>query len=112
MQEVFLGKIKRVTFGFLPDTPAFGLELDFSLDGGSLGVSTGGYISFNAAKHNEYCKWTVDDQRAATAHCMFTIIDYMNDAKVTDINKLVNIPIEIILNNNCFSSFRILTEVL
>lgn len=110
--ELILGKIQSVNFGFIPDSPLFGLELTFSLDGGSTYVSTGGALSFNASKHTEYCKWTIEDQRIAAMNVMQEIIQYMKDAKITEINKFVGIPVEVCLTNNRFTYFRILKEVL
>lgn len=111
-EEKVLGKIKRATFGFIPDSPLFGLELDFSLNGGCTGVGTAGYLSFNAAKHSEYCKWTPAEQRDAAATVTMELIQLLRDAKVNDVSKLAGIPVEVTLDRNCFKSFRILTEVL
>ena len=110
--EVILGKIESVSFGFIPDTPLFGLELKFSLDGGASQVSTGGAMAFNAADYTKYCKWTIEDQRIAAISTLREMIQYMKDAKITEINKFIGIPVEVCLTNNRFTSFRILTEVL
>lgn len=106
-----LGKISDVRFGFIQDTPLFGLTLTFSLEGGTSFVQSS-ELSFNASKHNEHCKWSLADQSLYASMTMLEIVDLLRKAKVDDIMKLKNVPVDVTLENRTFKSFRILTEVL
>lgn len=100
MDKQILGKIKSAKIGFIDDTPLFGLELAFSLDGGSSYISNGLDLTFNA-DHIATCDTVIGN-----------IIMYMRAAKVNSIDQLVGIPVEVYIKNNAFVTFRILTEVL
>ena len=112
MIEVFLGKISSADVMFVPDTPVLGLELIFSLDGGSIYIATNGMYGYNASKHTKYCKWSVEDQKLGAYEAMSFINKILIDAKVTCVSKLVGVPVEVTTDQNTFKSFRILKECL
>lgn len=109
MEEKVLGKIKSVDVqligGYL-----LGIDFIFSLDGGSSGVDSGGKYTVNVS---DGCKYESDEDRNASyANSLNYIKQFLNDAKVEKVQDLKNLPVEVIIENNMFKSFRILTEVL
>lgn len=111
MEEKYLGKIINVEFGQDSDRPfMFGLQLTFGFEGG--GVTDGGQYTFNLnnepwLKSGKYKdKWIyIEDQ-------MIFIDKILTDAKVNYVSQLKGKPIEVIIENQIFKDFRILTEVL
>lgn len=112
--EKVLGKISHASFGICGyQDAALGLSLTFSLSGGSSGVSTTKAAwDVNRMECSEFSKWTEDDRDKQYVEIMRHLSDLLNDAKVTDVSKLVGIPVEVTLDNNTFKEFRILKEVL
>jgi len=107
--EKLLGKISDVRFGFIPDYPfLFGLDLTFKLSDSS-GIGTGGKYTVNIS---EACKWSEEEKNAALIDMINQVIKIMKDAKITNISDLKNKPVEVTIDRNIFTDFRILTEVL
>lgn len=111
MTEKILGKISSAEYGQLKAMPfLFGLQLTFSLNGGSQGVSDGGKFTVNIS---DSCKWESEESKHLA---VMDLIEYTDDiltvAKVNYVSELVGKPVEVELENNTFKSFRILTEVL
>lgn len=106
-----LGKITDAQFGLIPDhSYLMGIILTFSMDGGSMEVSCGGTYTVNVSKE---CKWPAKGERAeAICRAWDDIKDLLDEAKVHTIEELKGIPVEIILKDRTFKSFRVLTEVL
>lgn len=110
-----LGKITDVTFGTgLGYRDAmFGLMLTFG--GESWGVGDGGrWLAWSPSiiKPDEYTKWTEEDRDKHFARICRSIDKLLTEAKVSNINDLLGIPVEVTFENMTFSDFRILTEVL
>lgn len=106
MSEKLLGKIKRAEYGTVPDRPfLMGLTLDFSFESSGVGA----YYVVNMSKE---CKWENLDRKDTIEKTCDEIYKILNDAKVNSVSQLKNIPVEVVLENNTFKSFRILTEVL
>ena len=108
MTEKFLGKIKFAEFGTVRDYPfLIGLQLRFIM-GGS-GVGDGGSNTVNISPE---CRWEESERKAAITVMVERINKILEDAKVNYVSELVNKPVEVTLEKNCFKDFRILTEVL
>ena len=108
MQEKLLGKITFAEFGQYPDRPfLFGLQLGFDFNGS--GVFDGGRYTINIS---DECRW----ERIEKLEAIEVIINHLDktlkDAKVNFVSGLIGKPVEVILENNTFKDFRILTEVL
>lgn len=108
-----LGKIQSVRFGFGGyQDGQFGLSL--TLGGKSWGVQTfiGGAWCLSI-KVTEYTKWTEQDRDSEYAEMCRKIDKLMSDAKVDDVAKLKNIPIEAEFDDSrTLKDWRILTEVI
>lgn len=107
-EEKLLGKIDFAEYGIYPDRPfLFGLQLGFSFNGCS--VTDGGRYVVNISEH---CKWEkMERQEAITKQADF-LRDILKDAKCNYVSELRGKPVEVVIKNNMFKSFRILTEVL
>lgn len=110
MNGKILGKIQRAEIGTDYDYPfLFGLKLDFSLEGGSMGIGDRSRYTVNLSKE---CKWEQCERQQAITELVEHIYDILNAAKVRNVSDLVGIPVEVTIENNTFKDFRILTEVL
>ena len=101
-----LGKITKASFGKLYDRPnIFGLFLEFG--GQSWGIGDGGRYAFNI----EY-KGADGERNVAALKVADTVKDILDEAKVSTVDQLIGIPVEVTTEGNMFKSFRVLTEVL
>lgn len=107
-----LGKISSVRFGEggYQDCQ-FGLFMSFSFAGSGVQTSIDGGWS-RSLKVSEHTKWSEEDRLRQFGECMVKINDLMIKAKVSDIQKLVGIPIEAEFDGNLLKDWRILEEVL
>lgn len=104
-----LGKITSAEYGMVPDYPfLFGLQLRFDLADHS-SVGCGGSYTRNIS---EECKWTTEKRMCEITKSVDEVYKILKDAKVYYVSQLVNKPVEVIIEKNCFKDFRILTEVL
>ena len=104
-----LGKITFAEYGTIKDHPFLvGLQLGFKLGDGT-SVMDGGSNTVNI---NEECKWEEAEREAAITVSVEKVYEILKDAKVNYISELINKPIEVTIDKNCFKDFRILTEVL
>lgn len=110
MVEKLLGKITFAEFGTIHDMPfLFGLQLGFNM-GKDGSVMDGGRYTINISPE---CKWgSLEERNARMFELMREINQILEDAKVHRVSDLIGKPVEVTLDRNCFSSFRILTEVL
>lgn len=108
-EEKLLGKIESAEFGHYPDRPFLvGLQLCFSFK--RSGVCDGGKYTVNISPE---CRWESNEERhEAFVHCFDYLDMILNDAKVNYVSELKGKPVEVLLVNNAFKDFRILTEVL
>jgi len=99
MENKMLGKIEKAEFGMISDRDyLFGLII--TLKSGATGVISDHVANMNIAENErivEISKFTYN---------------LLKDAKVTSVDKLVGVAVEITFNGNVLESFRILTEVL
>lgn len=108
MNETILGKITEVSFGV--NDGRFGLLLTLS---GSWSVMTTEQAwDPETVPPAEYAKWTIADQDAELAKICRKISKLLNEAKVSEVSQLLNIPIEFTSKGGILDSWRILTEVL
>jgi hypothetical protein len=111
-QEKLLMKITHATFGLGGYQEAqLGLHLTFS--GKSQGVSKSyAHWDYESIEHSDNCKWEENDRTESLADVLRKLSRLLKDAKVSSVDRLVGVPVEVTLEANTFSDFRILTEVL
>lgn len=109
MTGKILGKIDFAEYGTVRDYPfLIGLQLGFKLGNGT-GVMDGGSNTINISKE---CRWEESEREAAVTVSVEKVYQVLEDAKVNYVSQLVNKPVEVTIDKNCFKDFRILTEVL
>lgn len=109
MTGKILGKINFAEYGTIKDYPfLIGLQLGFKLGDGTY-VMDGGINTINIS---EECKWEEAERKAAITVSVEKIYQILKDAKVNYVSELINKPVEVTIDKNCFKDFRILTEVL
>lgn len=109
MTGKILGKIDFAEYGTVKDYPfLIGLQLGFKLGDGTY-VMDGGINTINIS---EECKWEEAERKAAITVSVEKIYQILKDAKVNYVSELINKPVEVTIDKNCFKDFRILTEVL
>ena len=109
MTVKILGKITFAEYGTVKDYPfLMGLQLGFKLSDGT-GVMDGGSNTINISKE---CKWEEGEREAAITVSVEKVHKILEDAKVNYVSELINKPVEVTIDKNCFKDFRILTEVL
>ncbi len=109
MTEKILGKISNIQFG--KKEGRIGLWLTLS---GSYSVQTS-YECWDpegTKPVGKGFKWTEEDRDKQLIVIMRTISKLLNQAKVENVNDLLNIPVEIEFQNNMLKDWRILEEVL
>lgn len=109
MTGKILGKIDFAEYGTIRDYPfLIGLQLGFKLGDGT-GVMDGGSNTINIS---EECRWEESEREAAVTVSVERVYQILKDAKVNYVSQLINKPVEVTIDKNCFKDFRILTEVL
>lgn len=107
-EEKMLGKIDFAEYGTFPDRPfLLGLQLGFSFNGS--GVMDGGKYTVNISKQ---CRWEEAERQEAITKQAEYLSNILKDAKCNYVSELKGKPVEVIIQDNTFKSFRILTEVL
>ena len=109
MTGKILGKITSAEFGTIGDYPfLIGLQLGFKLADGCE-VMSGAKYTVNISKE---CRWEESERKEAITVSVEKVYQILKDAKVNYVSQLVNKPVEVTIEKNCFKDFRILTEVL
>jgi hypothetical protein len=111
--EKRLGKITSVRFGRGGYQDAMmGLTLSFGGEGWGVFTTLGDVWDPATTKWTEMCRWTeVDRDRHLAVMCR-EISKLLKDAKVDDVAKLKDRPVECTFDGSMLKDFRILTEVL
>jgi hypothetical protein len=110
--EKKLGKIQNVYFGIGGYQDAM-LGLHVTLGGGSWGVGDGRFAwDAELIKHSNYSQWTEEDRDKHYAEILRYVSKLLNDAKVSSVDKLKGIPVEVTFDGNLLKEWRVLTEVL
>ena len=105
-----LGKITAVSFGkggYQDAMFGFGFNFDFS-EGWSVSDWKGTW----AGKPSYSAKWTEKERDTMLCSYFLEIRDIMEAARVDNFKQLVGKPVELTMNGNSLSSWRILAEVL
>ena len=109
MIERVLGKIVSAEYGMVKDYPfLFGLQLNFKIGDGTF-VGCGCKYTENI---REDCKWTKEERQSSITKSVEKVNQILKDAKINYVSQLIGKPVEVIIENNSFKDFRILTEVL
>ena len=109
MTGKILGKIDFAEYGTVKDYPfLIGLQLGFKLGDGTH-VMDGGSNTINISKE---CKQEEAERESVITVSVEKVYQILKDAKVNYVSELVNKPVEVTIEKNCFKDFRILTEVL
>lgn len=109
MTEKLLGKIEKVYFGDGGYQGAqFGLTLCFYMSGSGITA----FVNGGWKERPESAQWTEQDRAIQQSNLCMKIIEILKKAKVDDVYKLKNIPVEVIVENGCLISWRVLEEVL
>ena len=107
-----LMKIRSVTFGMGGYQEAqFGLNLDFESNSTFVSAMICGGWDYSI-ECDKYTKWTEETRTKDMADMCKTISEILKAAKVQTIDKLKNIPVEVVIESSTIKSFRILEEVL
>ena len=109
----YIGKISNVKFGLCDYTPTeIGITIDLSFDNRVISYN---YTEVDLATKVSEIGYDIEmvDYMDGLVKIIKSISKLLRDANVTDIQDLVDIPIEVTLNDNKdIESWRILTEVL
>lgn len=112
--EKKLGKIVSVSFGLggYQDCQ-LGLSLGFegSKDCWGCGAFIGNWDP-ESIKHDKHSKWSEGDRAVWHDDVMRKLSKILKQAKVNSVDKLKNIPVEVIFDGNMLKDWRILEEVL
>lgn len=107
--ENVLMKIESVTLGSGGYQGAmFGVSFTFSTKSTGIGTFWGAW----GGKRSDHAKWTEQDRLNQLGEMCLKIDKLLTEAKVSSLDKLKGIPVEVTIENNTFKDFRILTEVL
>lgn len=106
------GKITNVVFGYGGYQDAqFGLSLSFEGKGWGCGTFIAGGWSLDITA-DEYAKWTEEDRIRTMGEMVLKVNVIMQKAKVHDVTKLLNKPVEVTFESNTLKDWRIFEEVL
>lgn len=108
--EKVLMKIDRAYVGFGGYQDVM-IGIWFSFSGSGSGVSDGRNGTW-AREPDEHCKWTKESQVEYLGHLMLKISKWLTEAKVSSVDKLKGIPVEVTFEGDALKDWRILTEVL
>lgn len=107
-----LGKIQGVYFGHGGYQDAC-LGISFTLGGEGWGVGDSRTAwDANLIKCSDHCKWTEGDRDQQYAEIMRYISDLLRDAKVSKVEDLKGIPVEVTFDVMTLKEWRVLSEVL
>lgn len=108
MNDTILGKISKVFFG--KSDGRFGLWITLS---STWSVQTQ-YTCWDPIEvtPDENHKWTEEDRDMELIKIMNKVSELLKQARIDDINDLLNIPVEFSFSKGILSEWRILEEVL
>lgn len=106
-----LGKISSVTFGLGGYQDAcIGIHFTFEGEGWGVGYTKSAWDS-NIIKWSKNSKWTEEDRSKQYDEIVRYISGLLKDAKVSTVDKLKGIPVEVEFEGFTIKNWRILTEV-
>lgn len=107
-----LGKIKSVKFGLGGYQDAT-IGLHVTLAGTVWGVcDSRSAWDAETIKWTEHCNWTEADRDKQYAELVRYVSKLLKEAKVSSVDQLKGIPVEVTFEGNSLKEWRILTEVL
>lgn len=110
--EKKLGKIRSVRFGHGGYQDAcIGIHFDLGGEGWGVMDSRSAWDA-NIIQHSEHTKWTEEDRDKEYTEIVRYISDLLKDAKVSSIDKLKGVPVEVAFEGQVLKKWRILTEVI
>lgn len=104
-----LGKIQSAVFGYGGYQDAM-IGVSFILSGEGWGVTD--FWGDWAVKRSDGAKWSEDDRIKLLGAMVMRLNTLLSQAKVTEVNELIGIPVEVTFENNTLQSWRVLKEVL
>ena len=111
MRETKIGKISHVRYGLGGYQDAMlGISFTLSSEGWGVGDFWGAWSSM--IEHTEYCKWTEESRIKSHGDTAMRISKLLLEAKVTSVDKLKGVPVEVTFEGNQLKSWRVLTEAL
>lgn len=108
MLENKLGKIQSIGIGYGGYDDAM-IGISVSLGNDSWGVSD---FKGTWASRASGASWTKAHQIKRWGETVEWLKNLLDEAKVTNINQLKNVPVEVVFEGNTLKSWRILTEVI
>jgi len=110
--EKRLGKIQSVRFGYGGYQDAcIGLSVTLGSDGWGVGDFKGTWDA-ELIKRSESTKWTEEDRTKGYDETIKFISKLLKYAKVSNVDKLKDIPVEVTFDGMMLKEWRILTEVI
>lgn len=110
--EKRLGKIESIKFGYGGYQDAMlGLSVTLSADGWGVSDFKGNW-DVETIKVSEYTQWTETDRDKGYSDTMRFISKLLKEAKVSSVDKLKGVPVEVTFDGIMLKEWRILTEVL
>jgi hypothetical protein len=104
-----IGKINSISFGHGGYQDAM-IGVTFDLGGKAWGV--GDFWGTWSMKRSESCQWTEADRIKILGETVMKLNKLLEEAKVSDLKDLKDVPVEVSFENNTLKSWRILTEVI
>lgn len=105
-----LGKISHARWGKGGYQDAMvGLSLTFDMKGGT---SVGTFLGAWATQRREDCKWSENDRLIEIGKAGMKVAEMLEKIDGTDVNDLIGTPVEVILDGNMLTDWRLLEEVL
>jgi hypothetical protein len=106
-----IGKIKKCKFGEGGYQEAMiGVSFELGSDKRSWGVSD--FWGSWAIERSDYCKWTEEDRIKQLGEVVMRLNKILRQAKVSSVDRLVGIPVEITFDGNLLKSWRVLEEAI
>ena len=104
-----LGRISDVRFGIGGYQNAMiGLTLQFDLKDTSVGTFDGYWV----IERSEHAKWTEDERLLALGKVCMNLSELLSLIGGSSVDDLIDKPVEVTLDGNRLTSWRLLTEVL
>ena len=112
IMETRIGKIESVTFGIGgPQDACLGLHLTFSGKGWCAGTALAAW-DYTLIKRSERTKWTEESRNEEFINILKRVSDTLAKAKVSSVEKLKGIPVELTFEDNTLREWRVLDELL
>ena len=108
-----IGKIKNINIGYGGYQDAmFGVTVTLGSDKECWGVGDFKGAWGMRTKVTEYTKWTEEDRQKTFADTMVFLDELMQKAKVSTIDELEGVPVEVTFEGMALKEWRVLEEVL